>query len=107
MMPRCRLFPGYLQFAAVSLSMPFAKNAAHHWILLKKFPKEMRIPESNEQRAIDVSGLTEDQQNALQMRFGKDFSFKQIAEALNTSPVNARKLLSRAIKLLRTIYGRK
>ncbi len=48
--------------------------------------------------------LTERQRTVLTMRDMEDLSFKEIAERLGTSEENARMTLSRARKIVRTIY---
>ncbi|MDH4321507.1 MAG: RNA polymerase sigma factor [Desulfobulbaceae bacterium] len=50
--------------------------------------------------AVDTK-LPFQQRRAIELRFGKDFSFADIAAALDTTPANARQLVSRAIKKLR------
>ncbi len=56
---------------------------------------------------MDLAGLTQEQQTAIRMRYSSDSSFEEIASALNTSPVNARKIISRSLKYLRGYYGKK
>lgn len=52
-------------------------------------------------------GLTEDQVRAIKLRFGEDLSFDEIAKKLDTSPSNARQLVSRAVRTLsRLMIGR-
>lgn len=57
--------------------------------------------------AFDLSSLSEVQRQTLEMRFQKDFSFEEIANALSTSPANVRQILSRAVKKLRGLYDKK
>ncbi|MDH3349026.1 MAG: sigma-70 family RNA polymerase sigma factor [Desulfobulbaceae bacterium] len=45
--------------------------------------------------------LNEKQRQAIELRYGKDFSFEEIAHRLETTSSNARKLVSRALKRLR------
>jgi RNA polymerase sigma factor (sigma-70 family) len=58
----------------------------------------------------DVAGavgqLPEKQREALDLRYTQEFSFEQIALRLNTSPVNARKIVSRALKVLKGKHGK-
>ena len=56
---------------------------------------------------MDLTGLTQEQQTAIRMRYSSDSSFEEIASALNTSPVNARKIISRSLKYLRGYYDKK
>ena len=56
---------------------------------------------------LDLSGLPDAQRRALELRYSNDFSFEEIAKSLSTSPANARQLVSRAIRSLRGLYGRK
>lgn len=61
----------------------------------------------NRENDLDLSRLSEVQQRAVQLRFGDESSFDDIARALGTSPSNARQLVSRAVRSLRSIYGKK
>lgn len=54
----------------------------------------------------DLSGLPPKQRAALELRFNHDFSFEEIASRLETSPLNARQLVSRAVKSLRGSHGK-
>ncbi len=45
------------------------------------------------------------QRQAIELRYGKDISLEEIASSLNTSPSNARQLVSRALKKLRKIIN--
>ncbi len=54
----------------------------------------------------ELSTLTTDQQKALKLRFDQDFSFDEIAAHLQTSAVNARQIVSRAVRHLRTVLKR-
>lgn len=56
---------------------------------------------------VSHSKLSDVQQRAVQLRYGEESSFDEIAKALGTSPSNARQLVSRAIRSLRSIYGKK
>ena len=49
----------------------------------------------------DLKILPSNQQKALEMRYIQDFSFEEIANKLNTTSENSRKLVSRALKKLR------
>lgn len=64
-------------------------------------------PEGNFDTVEAMKSLPENQKQALELRFEKDFSFEEIAERLETSPGNARKLVSRAIQFLRGAYGKR
>lgn len=56
---------------------------------------------------VDLSSLSSDQQVAIHMRYMQDSTFEEIASALNTSPLNARQIVSRSIKYLRGLYDKK
>jgi RNA polymerase sigma factor (sigma-70 family) len=56
---------------------------------------------------VDLSNLTAKQQEALTLRYSEGFSFEEVARVLETSPSNARKIVSRAVKVLRSLYGKK
>lgn len=45
--------------------------------------------------------LKRSQRQAIELRYGEDFSFEEIAETLGTTSSNARQLVSRALKKLR------
>ncbi|AMV70576.1 sigma-70 family RNA polymerase sigma factor [Desulfuromonas carbonis] len=54
-----------------------------------------------------LATLSPDQRRVLELRFGQGFSFTEIAEQLELSPANARKLASRALGRLRRLLGGK
>jgi RNA polymerase sigma-70 factor (ECF subfamily) len=56
---------------------------------------------------VNLSRLPPAQQRAVELRYGNDFSFDEIAAQLDTSPANARKLVSRAIRFLRGAHGKR
>jgi RNA polymerase sigma-70 factor (ECF subfamily) len=47
------------------------------------------------------AGLNKSQRQAIELRYGEDFSFEEIAHRLETTSSNARQLVSRALKRLR------
>lgn len=47
------------------------------------------------------STLNKNQRRAIELRYGEDFSFEEIADNLGTSSANVRQLVSRALKKLR------
>lgn len=49
----------------------------------------------------DFGQLPEAQRHAVELRYGHDLSFEEISKRLETSPANARQLISRALKRLR------
>lgn len=51
--------------------------------------------------------LTPTQKEALTLRFEQDLSFDDIAKRLETTPANARQLISRAVRKLKSFAGRK
>lgn len=55
----------------------------------------------------DLSELSPEQRKIIELRYKDDLSFEEIAAHLQTSPTNARKIVSRAIKALRKLYGKK
>lgn len=57
--------------------------------------------------AMGVDKLPATQKAAIEMRYMKDLEFEEIASRLNTSPDNARKLISRGLSALRaSILGK-
>ena len=65
---------------------------------------EVQVDLLTEDRDVDLSKLSQDQQTALKMRYYNDATFEEIANTLNTSPTNARQIVSRSIKYLRSFY---
>ncbi|MCW8904412.1 RNA polymerase sigma factor [Sedimenticola sp.] len=67
----------------------------------------------NEQRAnkdvseaiAELSSLSSEQRMLLSMRFNEDLSFAEIAESMEISQSNARKIVSRAIQKLRSLMS--
>lgn len=49
----------------------------------------------------NLEGLEDRQKVAVELRYGQDLSFEEIAEKLQTSPLNVRQLISRAIRKMR------
>ena len=56
---------------------------------------------------LNLETLSPLQVQAIAMRFKEDSSFDEIARTLETSPANARQIVSRAIRTLRSLYGKK
>ena len=73
--------------------------------LVAEVPDAESLP-AEEQPAISLMGLPASQREAVEMRYQKEYSFEEIASALNTSPSNARQLISRALRSLKGIYGK-
>jgi len=60
-------------------------------------------PENNAIPALSLNGLPPEQRQAIELRYGKELSFDEIAKHLETSQENARQLISRGIRKLRTL----
>lgn len=77
--------------------------------LVGHLPETLR--EQVEDDSVDVNGLMsalpEQQRQALGLRINEEMPFDKIATQLSTTPANARKLVSRGIKKLRELYGKK
>jgi RNA polymerase sigma factor (sigma-70 family) len=56
---------------------------------------------------IDLAGLSANQTAAIELRYYDDLKFEEIAERLQTSPSNVRKLVSRGIETLKTLNAKK
>lgn len=82
------------------------RPSAREEILVEKMP-EPAAHEKAELAEVNFGGLTAAQKEAVELRYGRDFSFEEIARHLNTSLSNARKLVSRAILLLREVYEKR
>lgn len=59
------------------------------------------------QSVISLDGLPSNQQTAIELRYHDELQFEEIAERLNTSPSNVRKLVSRGIQSLKSLNGKK
>lgn len=73
----------------------------------ESFDEDALAPQTqtyNESSEIDLTKLSQEQQTALKMRYYNDATFEEIANALSTSPANARQIVSRSIKYLRGFY---
>ncbi len=57
--------------------------------------------------ALDLTQLNTSQRQAVEMRFNEGSTFAEIAKALKTSQSNARQIVSRAVRVLRSYYGKK
>ena len=58
-------------------------------------------------RDLNLAELSPVQRQALELRFQQEASFEEIAKALGTSSTNARQVISRAVRNLRSHYGKK
>lgn len=83
----------------------FKKPHTKHEILVADTP-DIAQAEQDESRDINFGGLQATQKRAIELRYQNEYSFEQIAAALETSPANARQLVSRAIRSLRGLYGK-
>jgi len=55
---------------------------------------------------VELSSLTEAQRQALELRFSQGLTFEEISMQMQTSADNARQIISRAVRQLRTLMGR-
>jgi RNA polymerase sigma-70 factor (ECF subfamily) len=76
-----------------------------HETLVEELPDILTEPHRDSEE-VCLHGLPEGQRRALELRYFRDFSFEEIAKSLDTSPANARQLISRAIRSLRGLYGK-
>lgn len=53
----------------------------------------------------DLGALPPEQRSAVELRYRDDLPFEEIARRLQTSPANARQLVSRAVRRLRALGG--
>jgi RNA polymerase sigma-70 factor (ECF subfamily) len=81
----------------------FRKNSLRKEDLVSDVEKQQAYVSSED---ADLSELSTDQRKIIEMRYKDDLSFEEIAAHLRTSPTNARKIVSRAIKALRKLYGK-
>lgn len=68
---------------------------------------EVSAEQDVEAQVIPLNRLPQLQRNAIEMRYAEDLPFDDIAERLGTSPNNARQLVSRGIRKLRTLFPTK
>lgn len=55
---------------------------------------------------LESYGLAKKEEDALQLKFSEDLSYEEMAEKLNTSEVNSRKIISRAlVKIKKSLKG--
>ena len=73
--------------------------------LVSELP-EVSAAAPEENREISLQALPASQRQAVELRYHKEFSFEEIASALDTSPANARQLVSRALRSLKGISGK-
>lgn len=57
--------------------------------------------------SVALDGLPPNQRTAVELRYHDDLEFEEIARRLETTPANARKLVSRGVEKLRILMGRK
>ena len=85
----------------------FKKSHRLHETLVGETPEPEFQPVADTASELNLAALPPAQREAVMMRFEQDFSFEEIAQRLNTSPANARQLISRAVRTLRGLYGKK
>lgn len=86
-----------------ALKKPHLKNES----LVAEVPETTDMETYVQRPEIKLGDLPQAQRHAVEMRYSQEFSFEEIAARLDTSPANARKLVSRAIHFLRGAYGKK
>ena len=85
----------------------FKKGYRAHETLVAETPEPTFQPTASEAPEVSLAALPSGQREAVEMRFEQEFSFEEIAQRLETSPANARQLVSRALRTLRGLYGKK
>jgi len=71
-------------------------------------PLEQITPTQDDKAPIellDLRNLSQSQKEAVSLRFEHDLSFEEIALRLQTSPANARQLVSRAVKKIKSLVA--
>jgi len=70
------------------------------------------LPQPSEQKTtwsddltVALGTLPANQRRAIELRYLSDWTFEKIAEDMKTSPMNARQIISRGIKKLRSGFG--
>lgn len=86
-----------------------AMKIAHkkHEVLTDEIHEQAAPGEPEASPEIRLDSLPAIQRKAIELRFQNDFSFEEIAARLETSPMNARQIVSRGIRALRGVYGKK
>jgi RNA polymerase sigma factor (sigma-70 family) len=86
------------------LTDQFRKKARRPETLDAEAVENARAPqvEETESRVPDLGSLPTSQRAAVEMRYGEDLPFEEIAKRLETSPANVRQLISRGIRKLRS-----
>lgn len=66
---------------------------------------ELQVGSSSHSEPLVPNGvdLTTTQKKAVELRYGEDFSFEEIAAVLETTPSNVRQLISRALRKMREV----
>lgn len=85
----------------------FKKGHHRHELLVDSVPELDEPQQAPPLPALDLSKLPLMQRRAVELRYEGEFSFEEIAARLDTSPTNARKLISRALQFLREAYEKK
>ncbi|MBX9768507.1 MAG: sigma-70 family RNA polymerase sigma factor, partial [Bdellovibrionales bacterium] len=91
-----------------SVLMDFFRKAGRDQNLvqaLEEVVPDMSVEETGSGVSIHLEGLPEREKTALTLRYENECSFEEIAERLHTTSPNVRKIVSRAIKTLRTGGG--
>lgn len=99
------VMPWFFLLARQMIVNHFRKNGKYKYV---EMSDEYLASDSNESsRANDLNDvlylLDQNQRKVLIDRYQKDWTFEQMAQSLNTSESNARKLVSRAIQKLRLL----
>ncbi len=70
---------------------------------LKVTPTALQVEDKHNLDGLLPTGadLKKNQRQAIELRYGEDFSFEEIADTLGTTSSNARQMVSRALKRLR------
>ena len=66
-------------------------------------PETMSETIMNSHEIPDLKILPQNQQKAIELRFSDELTFEEISKRLNVSPANARQLVSRALKRLKSL----
>jgi len=88
------------------------KAARRKYVTDSEYPVESyAAPESGlgsmEEVLAELSGLSESQRRALELRFSQGLTFAEIAERMQTSADNSRQIISRAVRKLRSLIADK
>jgi RNA polymerase sigma factor (sigma-70 family) len=94
-------------FTVVRTSLlDWQKNQNHMGPMLSLNEDTASATQTDQVTLPDLSALPGRQRTAVKLRYTDDLSFEEIAKRLNTTPGNARQIVSRALRSLKSLLGK-